>query len=206
MEGRNVTSSVTLGLARDSRDRPWNTSEGSVNSLSFEYAGGFLGGDSYFNKYEAKSAWYFPLPWNTSFMARGKWGYAVERDGGKLPIYQKYRTGGINSVRGFEFASISPIDPDTGDRIGGEKLMVYNLEYRFPLVTEQGVTGVVFFDAGNVFTRDEDYTFSGIRRSAGGGLRWYSPIGPLRLEYGWNLDQQGDEASGNWEFSVGGMF
>jgi len=206
MEGRHVTSSVTLGVKRDSRDRLWDTSEGSANNISFEYAGGFLGGDSYFNKYEAKSAWFFPLPWKTVFMAQGTWGYAKERDGGELPIYQKYRTGGINSVRGFEFASISPEDPETGDKIGGEKLMVYNLEYRFPLAKEQGVTGLVFFDAGNVFTKDESYTFSGIRRSAGAGLRWYSPVGPLRLEYGWNLDQQGDEESGNWEFAVGGAF
>ncbi|MBW1767550.1 MAG: outer membrane protein assembly factor BamA [Deltaproteobacteria bacterium] len=206
MEGRHVTSSITLGVARDSRDRPWNTSEGSVNSLSFEHAGGFLGGDAYFNKYEAKTAWYFPLPWKTVFLAQGRWGYAKEREGGELLIYQKYRTGGINTVRGFEFASISPVDPETGDKIGGEKMMVYNLEYRFPLITEQGVTGVVFFDAGNVFTKDESYTFSGIRRSAGAGVRWYSPVGPLRLEYGWNLDPQGDEESGNWEFSVGGMF
>ncbi|MBW1737348.1 MAG: BamA/TamA family outer membrane protein [Deltaproteobacteria bacterium] len=94
----------------------------------------------------------------------------------------------------------------TGDRIGGEKMMVYNVEYRFPLLKEQGLVGLVFFDAGNVFTKDESYTFSGIRRSAGGGLRWYSPIGPLRLEYGWNLNRRDYEKSGRWEFTVGGTF
>jgi len=206
MEGGNVTSSIILGLDRDSKDNPWNPTEGSFNSLKFEYAGGFLGGDVSFNKYLARTAWFFPLPWKTVFMTQGRWGYVKKRSDGKLPIYQKFRIGGINTVRGFEFADISPTDPETGDKIGGEKMMVFNFEYRFPLAREQGVVGLVFFDMGNVFTKDESYTFSGIRRSVGGGVRWYSPVGPLRLEYGFNLDKLPGEKSGNFEFSVGGSF
>ncbi|MDY6973486.1 MAG: outer membrane protein assembly factor BamA, partial [Thermodesulfobacteriota bacterium] len=205
MEGRNVTSSVTFGIKRDSRDRPWNTSRGSVNSLTFEYAGGVLGGDVYFNKYLARSAWFIPMFWDTVFLIQGSWGYIEERSGGKLPVYQKFRLGGINSVRGFDYADISPHDPDTGDKIGGEKMMVYNLEYRFPLFKEQGIVGLTFFDLGNVFEKGEDYSFSGIRSSVGCGIRWYSPMGPLRIEYGKNLDPRGDEPSGNWEFTVGGL-
>ena len=204
--GKNVTSSITLGLKRDSKDRPWNTSEGSVNSLSYEYAGDPLGGDVFFNKYLARSAWYFPLPWKTVFMVQGNWGYVEQRTGGKLPMYQKFYLGGMNSVRGFDFATISPKDPLTGDRIGGEKMMFYNFEYRFPLLKEQGIVGLVFFDAGNVFTKDESYSFSGIRKSVGPGIRWYSPVGPLRLEYGFNVDPLTGEKSGAWEFSVGGLF
>jgi outer membrane protein insertion porin family len=206
MIGKNVTSSVTLGLSRDSRDRPWDTHKGSINSLSFEYAGGPFGGDLYFNKYQARTAWYFPLPWDTVFLAQGRWGYEVKRSGGKLPVFEKFFLGGIDTMRGFDYASISPRDPATGDKIGGEKMMVYNLEYRFPLEKEQGVVGVVFLDAGNVFEKDEDWTFSGIRRSVGAGIRWYSPVGPLRIEYGYNLDQREDEPSGRWEFSIGGVF
>lgn len=204
MVGSNVTSSVMSMIKRDSRDRPWNTSKGSVNSASFEYAG--LGGDVAFYKYQGESGWYFPMFWDTVFFVRGRIGYVKKGSGGKLPVYQKFTLGGINTVRGFDYGDISPRDPDTGDRIGGEKMMVFNVEYRFPLLKEQGLIGLVFFDAGNVFTKDESYTFSGIRRSAGTGLRWYSPIGPLRLEYGWNLDQKDDEESGGWEFTVGGTF
>ena len=97
-----------------------------------------------------------------------------------------------------------PNDPN-GDLVGGTKMMCYNVEYTFPLLKEQGVTGLVFIDAGNVFSEDQSWTFSGIRKSAGGGIRWYSPIGPLRLEYGVNLDPQGNESSGKFEFSVGGL-
>jgi outer membrane protein insertion porin family len=153
MEGRNVTSSITLGVDRDSKDNPWNTTEGSVNSLKFEYAGGFLGGDVSFNKYLARSAWYFPLPWKTVFITQGRWGYVKKRSDGKLPIYQKFRIGGINTVRGFEFASISPIDPETGDKIGGEKMMVFNFEYRFPLAKEQGVVGLAW-NTGLIWTKN----------------------------------------------------
>ena len=206
MEGRNVTSSTTLGISRDSRDRPWNTTRGSVNSLTFEYAGGFMGGDVAFNKYNLRTSWYFPLFWDTVFLAQGRWGLVEGRDDGKLPVYHKFKLGGINTMRGFDYRSISPVDPVSGDKIGGEKMMVYNLEYRFPLLKEQGVIGLVFFDAGNVLTDDESWTFSDIRKSVGGGIRYYSPIGPLRLEYGLVLDRRSGEPSGNWEFTVGGLF
>ncbi len=205
MEGRNVTSSITLGLRRDTRNKPWNTTKGSVNSIYFAFAGRFLGGDVNYNSITATSAWYFPLYWDTVFLLRGSLGYMEERAGGKLPIYQKYRLGGLNSVRGFEYASISPID-ENGYRIGGERMMHYTLEYRVPVVKEQGLMGLVFFDCGNVFESDEQYTFSDIRKSAGFGFRWYSPMGPLRLEYGKNLDPKKGEESGRWEFSMGGSF
>jgi outer membrane protein insertion porin family len=206
MIGENVTSSITLGIKRDSTDRPWDPHKGSINSFSFEYAGGPLGGDLYFNKYQARTAWYFPLPWDTVFLVQGRWGYVGQRSGGKLPVFEKFFLGGINTVRGFKYATISPRDPATGDKIGGEKMMVYNLEYRFPLQREQGVVGVVFFDAGNVFEKDEAVTFSEIRQGAGVGIRWYSPVGPLRIEYGKNLHPRGDEASDNLEFTMGGTF
>ena len=206
MIGRNVTSSLTLGVSRDSRDRRFDARKGSVNTLTVEYAGGFLGGDNYFTKYKARSAWFFPFFWDTAFSVQGKWGYIDQRPGGKLPVYEKFRLGGMNTVRGFEYGDISPIDPITGDRIGGEKMMCYNIEFRLPLVKEQGVMGVLFFDAGNVYTKDEDYTFSGIRMGAGAGIRWYSPVGPLRLEWGKNLDPKADEPSSNWEFTIGTPF
>ncbi len=206
MAGRHLTSSITLGIERDSRDRTWNTTKGSVNSIYFQYAGGFLGGDLYFNKYVARSAWYFPVFWDMVFMAQGRLGYIAKRSGGDLFIYQKFMIGGLRTVRGFDYRSISPVDPLTGDKIGGEKEMIFNLECQFPLFKEHGISAVMFFDAGNVFTKDENYSFSGIRRSVGAGIRWYSPMGPLLLDYGMNLDRRDGEPSGKWEFSVGGLF
>ena len=140
-------------------------------------------------------------------MVQGRVGYIQARpEDGTLPIYQKYRIGGINTVRGFETYAISPVDPVTGDKIGGEKMLIFNLEYRFPLLKEQGLIGVVFFDAGNVWSEDQDYSITDLRTSVGGGVRWYSPLGPIRIEYGINLDPKGDEESGLMEFAIGGQF
>lgn len=206
MIGRHVTSSSTVGIRRNTKDKPWDTREGSYNQITYEYAGGPLGGDVGFDKYLATSAWYFPLPWTTSFMAQGRWGYVVQRGDEELPVYQKFRIGGINSIRGFDDYSISPKDPETDDRIGGEKMVIFNFEYRFPLLREQGITSLVFFDAGNSWSKEEGYSLSNIKKSVGTGIRWYSPIGPLRLEYGWVIGPKEDEASGNMAFSVGGLF
>lgn len=206
MEGKSSTSSITVGMSRNSTNRAWNPTEGSINSFSFEYAGGLLGADNAYNKYTVRSAWFFPLPWSTSAMVQGRLGYLQKRSGGELPVYKKFFLGGIDTVRGFEYDEISPHDPDTGDKIGGEKMMCYNAEYRFPLVKEQGIIGLVFVDAGNVLESDESYTFKGIRMSAGAGVRWYSPMGPLRLEWGYNLDKKRGEPSSNFEFSIGTMF
>ena len=80
-------------------------------------------------------------------MVQGRWGYIQER-GGKLPVYERFFLGGIDTIRGFKYRNISPRDPKTGDRIGGNKMMVYNLEYRFPISNDQGLMGLIFFDAG----------------------------------------------------------
>ncbi len=205
MIGNILTSSVTLGIGRDSTDRPWGTTRGSINSVSLEYAGGILGGDSYFNKYLGTSAWFFPVWKGTVLMTKASAGYVAQREGGRLPNYDRFRLGGINSVRGYEWGDISPIDPETGVEIGGDKMWLWNLEYRIPLREEEGVWGVVFFDAGNAFEEIDDWK-SMARRSVGFGIRWRSPMGPLQLEYGIKLDKRPGESAGEFEFNMGGSF
>lgn len=205
MAGRNVTSSMTFALKRDSKDKPWDTSQGSLNIVSFEYAGGVLGGDVGFNRYIGESAWYFPMWKDTVIMLHGKAGYIQQRSGGKLPVYEKFRLGGINSVRGYDFASISPKDPDTGDKIGGNKMWFTNIEYRFPLVKDIGFVGLVFLDAGNVFKEEDNFKFEA-RKSYGAGVRWYSPLGPMRIEYGRKIKPWEGESNGEFEFTMGGTF
>jgi outer membrane protein insertion porin family len=206
MAGDIVTSSVLLGIERNSQDRPWNTTRGSVNSLSMQFTGGPLGGESAYNKYSLNSIWYFPLMWNTVLVANGQLGYVRQRSGGRLPLYEKFFLGGIDTIRGYEWGTISPLDPRTIDEIGGDKMWLYKLEFRFPLMKDEGVRGLIFFDAGNAFTTGDSW-MNGAARSVGFGVRWYSPMGPLRLEYGFKLnDRINDRDSGRFEFKVGGTF
>jgi outer membrane protein insertion porin family len=82
--------------------------------------------------------------------------------------------------------------------------MIFNTEFVFPLFNQQNMRGVVFFDAGNAYESRID--LDDIRMGAGAGVRWYSPMGPLRLELGFNLNRREDEKSQQWEFSIGSLF
>ncbi len=202
----NITSALLLSLWRDTRNSFYNPSAGSLNKISVEYAGGFLGGDAAFTKLEATTNWYFSIPFKSVFHFRASAGQAFENEEGKLPVYEHFYLGGLNSIRGFETSYISPKDPVTGERIGGDKMWFTNLEIIFPLFEEMGLRGVVFTDFGNVYGVEEDWNFDEIKKSAGVGFRWLSPVGPLRLEWGYNLDPEPDEESSVWDFSIGGAF
>lgn len=206
MAGKHQKSSMRLTLKRDTRDLIFNTTKGSINSASIEYAGGPLGGTSFFTKYIVSSGWYFPVFWDTTFFANGKWGLVTQNSGGDLPLFEKFYLGGINSVRGFKYWSISPKDPATGDKIGGEQMVQFNFEYIFPLIQKAGIKGLFFFDAGNVYAKNDGLDVGALRKSVGFGVRWYSPMGPLRLEWGWNIDPKPGEDSNNWDFSIGTFF
>ena len=112
----------------------------------------------------------------------------------------------MNSIRGFDSASISPRDPLTGDKIGGDKMWFANIEYIFPLIKDMGMDGLIFHDLGNVYDVDEDWDFGDYKKTAGVGILWASPLGPLRLAWGYNLDQKAGENQSSWDFSMGGTF
>ena len=202
----NLTSAANLSLVRDTRDKAFSPTSGSRNSVTVEYAGGPLGGDAEYTKLEGSTSWYFPLFWSTVFHVRGSAGKAFENEEGKLPVYEHFYLGGMNSIRGFDSASISPLDADTGEKIGGDKMWFANVEFIFPILKDLGMDGMIFTDFGNVYDVDEDWDFSDYKKSAGVGILWASPLGPLRLAWGYNLDQQDGEDSSNWDFSMGGTF
>ncbi len=202
----NLTSALKFGMVRDTRDRRTGARNGSENSITIKYAGGPLGGDAEFTKLEAHSSWYFPLPWTTVFHFKAAAGQVWENEPGKLPVYERFYLGGINTIRGFEYASASPIDPLTGDRIGGDKMWYTNIEYVFPIAPAAGIRGVVFFDAGNVFADAEEWNIKSYNRAVGVEFRWISPMGPLRLVWGYNLDPEPDVDQSVWDFSMGGSF
>jgi outer membrane protein insertion porin family len=208
LEGMNITSSVTTALKYDSRDRVFNPTEGSDHSISLEYAG--LGGNIGFTKYLIETGRYFPLFWETVGFLHGRAGYVTENSGKRLPDYEKFYLGGINSLRGFEWEDLAPLEKNSDgsySEVGGEKFVQFNVECLFPLAKEAGVMGVIFFDTGDVYSDAEDVDLGNLRESVGAGIRWYSPIGPIRVEYGYVLDPaQGEDNTGKWEFTMGAAF
>ena len=200
-EGTKSTSSITPTITRDTRDNYLDPSRGSRNSLSATFAG--LGGDNAFVKGSVDSGWYFPLG-PTTFMVRGRFGYAKGLFDKTLPLYERFYVGGIYTVRGLGFGDAGPKDPATGDPIGGTTQLIFNTEYIFPILPEMRLKGVVFFDAGNSY---EDFNnFGYLRYTTGTGLRWISPIGPIRIEWGYNLAKKPGESSSKFEFAFGSFF
>jgi outer membrane protein insertion porin family len=208
LEGVNETSSTTLSIHYDTTDHPFNPTRGMDHSFSVEYAGGFLGGNIEFTKYRLKMSKYFPLFWHTVGLLHAEGGYIQEHDEiDEIPDYELFHLGGINSLRGFEWEDLSPIEEETGARVGGNKYVQFNVEFIFPIIRQHGLVGLFFYDTGVVKEDSIRIQFDELRESAGYGIRWFSPMGPIRLEHGYILDPQGNEdRAGRWEFSIGTMF
>jgi outer membrane protein insertion porin family len=200
-EGTKITSSITPSVVRDSRDNYIDPMRGSRNSIYVTYAG--VGGTNYFVKAEVDSAWYFPIG-STTAMLRGRVGYAEGLLGKELPLYERFYLGGIYTIRGLGFGEAGPRDEKTGEAIGGTKEVIFNAEYIFPIVSDARLKGVVFFDAGNSY--DSFKKIGNLRYTTGTGLRWISPIGPVRIEWGYNLDKRAGERSSRFEFAFGTFF
>lgn len=198
----SILSSVTTEWIRNSTDFYQDPSRGGITKLSLEYAG--LGGTENFVKSIAEHRHFFPLFWGTVFSIHGEVGYVVSTNSDDVSITERFFLGGIRTLRGFENREVGPTDED-GNYIGGEKMGYFNLEYLFPLVKDLGLKGVLFFDTGNAWIDDEEY-FSDMRSSVGAGIRWQSPMGPLRFEWGYNLSPRNDEKQSIFEFTIGRAF
>jgi outer membrane protein insertion porin family len=199
-EGESVTSSISPSIVRDSRDYFLDPHSGSRNALYLKYAG--LGGDNQYFKGVFDSSWFFPLG-PTTFAARGRYGYADGLYGEELPLYERFYVGGINTIRGLDWGQGGPKD-ENGDEIGGEEQLIFNFEYIFPLVTEARLKGLLFYDVGRAWNHDEG--LEDMRNTVGTGVRWISPVGPLRIECGYLLDKRSDESESKCEFTFGTFF
>jgi outer membrane protein insertion porin family len=246
-EGKKTTSAISISPTIDTRDDYFNPRRGARHSLLIQNAGGILGGDNYFVKVTGETSWYFPLPLNTTLNLRAKAG-AIVPYGGKitvpltvqdpdnpgsykevftetdrLPIYEKFFVGGINTVRGFEYGRAGPID-EKGEPAGATKMVVFSAEWIFPLAREIGLRGALFFDVGKGFDKLRDQSHlvvdiethriltkpgSGLfplKFGAGPGIRWFSPFGPIHIDIGFNLSPKKGEKGNVIEFTAGTVY
>ncbi|MGA1826014.1 MAG: BamA/TamA family outer membrane protein, partial [bacterium] len=199
-EETSLVSSMTFTLSRDSRDNKYRPTSGSLNRLSFKIAGGILQGDENFYTLHFDSGWHLPLPWNKFTLSfHSGFAYGDGFSGGELP--DKFYCGGDTTVRGYSYGEIKPNDEDA-DIVN--KRAVFNCELHFPLV--EAISGLLFLDAGAVYSENEDFFSYPLRLGAGIGMRFFTPMGPIRLDWGQKLLKKPGEAFSDWHFSIGTYF
>ena len=210
-----VTSSLTPSYAFDSRDDPFDPSEGLSYFARLRYAGGALGGDFHYWRPEAGIALFQPLDIRKRhiFALNLEGGIIKPLQGAQIPFYDRYRLGGEQSLRGFQYYSVLPRTKTgayfydaNGVQLGGDRYLQLNLEYQIKL---GGPLKLIFFtDAGNAWYETQGWDLGLIRYSYGTELRIFLPIfqAPLRFIYGINPKPFSDEKKSDFTFSIGSTF
>ncbi len=223
------TSAARLSWTYDKRNNRLFPSQGFFSSATAEFAPAFLGGTYQFNRFTVNQRGYVSLPFGAVLKAQATLGYIQQLDPVYgLPSSELYFLGGINTVRGYPLRTVAPstkvgsfTDPTVASRdfaVGGDKQLVINVELEFPLIEKVGIRGVLFYDAGNAFGRNasffQDTVYPnlplGLFHSVGFGVRWFSPIGPLRFEWGIPLNRRLNvnppDQPIQFEFTIGNSF
>ncbi|MBN2185308.1 MAG: outer membrane protein assembly factor BamA [Candidatus Krumholzibacteriota bacterium] len=223
---RSRRRSIDFTFRRDTRDYYFNPSRGRYIGLESRYAGGVLGGEDHYYSIVPSFQDYRKLSDQTVFAYRLRAGYAKafgESSETGVPIESRYFLGGGNSVRGYRENTLGPLNSTTGEPRGGNIMILANLELRVPLpfISKYNFGGALFLDGGNVwdepadikledfiFIRDrEDVSVNDFRYGAGFGLRYYTPVGPIRLDAGFPLIRSADIDYDYWiHISLGQIF
>jgi len=197
------TASVSGSFVWDRRDDPFNPASGSFFSFVVEWAIPYFSTESDFLKNFIKYQHHFsPLP-RLTFSSTFRMGLGR----GLMPIPERFFAGGSNSFRGERFDELGPKDPDSGNPIGGKALFLLNFELTFPFVSSiRNLHGAVFYDTGNVYARRKEFNLTSFRDAVGLGLRYRTPLGPIRFELGWNLDAPEGEKKVIAFITIGNVF
>ena len=196
--GREVISALSPSFLRNTLNHAFDPTEGSYQDVSLEFAG--IGGDTTYFRAEARARWFIPVVELGAlgplvFSSGGRIGWGIGQagvSGREIPLIERYFPGGINSVRGYQVRTLGPREDVFGPQgqflgsepVGGTNQLIVQSEFIIPLVPQLGLRGVVFFDMGNAWLQKDGIDVGNLRYSVGGGVRWLSPFGPLRIEFG----------------------
>lgn len=228
------TSALRLALTWDSRDNRLFPTKGIYASISSEAADPVLGSQRTYVRHRYFGRFYYPLLLGAVLRLNTEAGLITSRDTRGVPQYERFYQGGILSIRGYPLQSLSPyaytafnLDPNAPPgayRLGGNVMLRSNLEIEFPILTAVGIKGVIFTDAGNTWnleaqkcqvrpeptpdpTRDPcGFDPLALRYSWGFGVRWFSPMGPLRFEWGFPINKRPYDQTYRFEFTIGQFF
>jgi outer membrane protein insertion porin family len=207
----NTALIATAGWSRDGRDSAIYTTSGLMQRLNFEVA--VPPADLRYYRTTYRADYWIPIGRENTLQLSGQIGYADGYGGKPLPFYKNYYIGGIGSVRGFETSAIGPKD-SFGNALGGQSMLVANIEYYFPmpgLEKDKSVRLSVFTDAGLVSGTPgppptSSFDFGEIRYSVGLGLSWFSPVGPIKISLAKALNAKPEDKTQVFQFSLGTVF
>jgi outer membrane protein assembly complex protein YaeT len=178
------TTSFAPSFIREKRNDVFNPEGGYFGSLALEWAFPLFETESNFLKGVFKYQRFFPIVPRVNLSSTFRLGLGM----GKMPIHERFFAGGSNSFRGEKFDELGPKDPASGRPVGGKALILFNFDLTFPVVSGlKNLSGAVFYDAGNVFYNRSDFDLRDLEHALGVGLRYKTPLGPVRFELGWNL-------------------
>lgn len=237
-----LTSTGGLSLVIDKRNNRINATRGIFMTGSANLSGGIrlndeemlsiFGGEFNFYELRMNLRAYRPVVKSERviFKYNGTIGHIGSTDGTIVPFIHRYRAGGINSVRGYDWYTLGPYirasgyknssrstfigidDPTSADDrliVGGTETWINNFELEAPVIKQAGISVVAFFDAGNAFGDpwgEGTINPVDLRLAYGFGVRWFSPMGPLRFEWGFPVNPNPDERKAVFDFSIGSLF
>lgn len=188
-----LESSLETSCVHDTRSpNIFDPERGCKLSLSSQFSGGLLGGDINFYKPSFEGSWYIPLFWKFIWVLHTEFGFI---EGEKIPDSSKFYIGGARTVRGYDERSIHPLSG------GGDSFLLLNTEYRLPL--GGGFSLGFFLDLGNTWKKGDEELLS-LFKGGGIGLKFTSPIGPLKFDYAWPLSEK--EKQAQFHFTIGESF
>ena len=198
---------ASIGWSRDTRDSGLAPTSGRYQFANLDY--GTPIGDLEYARFTYGDQFFYPLSKKVTFAFNTEVGIGLGLFGKPYPAIKNFYAGGIGSIRGFSSSSVGPKSSITGDSIGGTKRVVFNTELLTPLpgmAQDRSIRVFTYLDAGTVWGEDDDVTLSDLRASAGVGLSWFSPVGPLKLSFGQPIKKQDGDETESFQFQIGSSF
>ena len=209
---------ASLGWSNDSRDDILFPKKGELRRIIGEVS--LPGLDMQTYKLTLQETWYKDVTKDLTLMLNGQFGYANSYGGKEFPFFKNFYIGGVNTVRGYAQGSIGPVclatDPSCGGTsssnnmfMGGNKQIIANAELFMPvpfIKNNNQFRLSAFIDAGNVYSMDQSLNFGDLRYSAGMGVLWVSPFGPLKLIYAKPFNNQSTDRTESIQFQMGQQF
>jgi len=196
-------SSISGSFIWDRRDELFNPEKGSFLSFAAEWAYPIFNAESDYLKNFIKYQQFFSIFSGFSLSSTARLGLGT----GRIPIHERFFGGGSSSFRGERFDELGPKDPSSSKPVGGKALLLFNFEFTFPISSAvKDLSGAVFYDKGNIFPEIRDMNLASLQDALGFGIRYRTPLGPIRFELGWNLDAPKGERKPLVFITIGNVF